>query len=197
MTRPPASPDHAHAWAFVLQHLRIIERYAERQYHPSFAFRGVTREDFRQALIVDVVGAFAGYDPARAGASTWLWWRALRVRAKHLAYGARVANEISASCAPSEADRPRPHEARYLHAPAPQAPADVRILVAELYEHATPTEAEALDAHMLAWTPAEVWAELGVSPVVAQRRLAELRARALAPTPVRARRGEPCPTDRS
>lgn len=75
-TKTTDNPTLAPAWAWVLSHATLIDRVAWTFVRGT----SLTHEDYRAELIADLASMHAKYDPARAGATTWIWLRAARVR---------------------------------------------------------------------------------------------------------------------
>jgi DNA-directed RNA polymerase specialized sigma24 family protein len=75
MTNHDLEP-HAPAWAWILSHSTLIERFAWKFVRGT----SLTHDDFRAELIADLAAIFPRFDPHRASPSTWIWMRAAKVR---------------------------------------------------------------------------------------------------------------------
>lgn len=153
-------PRTAPAWAWVLQHSRLIERAAKR-----FAIgTSIPREELRSELIADLAAVFGKYDPARSAPSTWIWMRASKVRR------GLVRAAIRGSAAPLPGAEAGDHEEyRRSELPAPVgsrghvARAEAQAEIVILLDRASPAQRAAALSVLRGWDPAEVRARLGIS----------------------------------
>jgi RNA polymerase sigma factor (sigma-70 family) len=155
MTEPTPSA----SWALVLAHRRNIERMTEAFYPDGLRRIGVTRDDFRQEVLMDVAKHAHEYDPTQAKFTTWAWWRIRRVRARLLGRLRRRPFHVEGE------DR----DMVLLHVTSNTPAPDTRAQVIEAVSRMKPREAEAILSVWSQHGHDECLEELGVSHTTRDR----------------------------
>jgi hypothetical protein len=70
---------HQAAWAWILEHLRVIEYTSKKMCPPKMDL-----EDFYQELLCDVASKWQGYNSNKGKPSNWVYGRGLAVRKRFL-----------------------------------------------------------------------------------------------------------------
>lgn len=73
---PQTMDQHASAWAFILANRKTIERFTQIMIRDC----SLSYEDFRGELLARIAETHHRYDPRRAGASTWIFLHARKVK---------------------------------------------------------------------------------------------------------------------
>jgi len=175
------------AWAFVLQHATMIQKYAWKHYPVAVMGKpgAPTREDFHQELLLDVAKKFPNYDPSRSAPSTWIWWRARRVKTR---LSKRKSREYFVFTVPNEnrSDASASTRSGGLMSSLRDNRTDsgfgaravlASIHLREVRATATPKEWEAVETLAAELSKADTFRAIGVSSSTRNRRLERLRRR--------------------
>jgi len=163
--KPKAQPTAA-AWAFVLDHAEMLEKYAL-----SLRFRDewMDPEDFLHDLICNTVNGYRHFDASKGTAKTWLGWRARLTCVQRRRKRDRIVREKEL------ADIPYVHGASGVQQPLELM--EQAVMVQQILAKATPAEKAACLTLLNGVPSRDVHAVLGVTTQARDHRIKKLGQR--------------------